>query len=74
MRAGKTTIVTGSTGGIGIGISEDVAVKDVLLAAQPAKEFVEVSQIAALTAFLCSGQDAWVAGALLPIDGGWIAH
>jgi NAD(P)-dependent dehydrogenase (short-subunit alcohol dehydrogenase family) len=52
MRAGKTAIVTGSTGGIGIGISEDVAMKDVLLAAQPVKEFVEVSQIAALTAFL----------------------
>lgn len=55
-------------------ISEEAVMRDVLLAAQPTKQFVEVSQIAALTAFLCSTDAASITGALLPIDGGWTAH
>ena len=34
------------------GISEAEVVSDVLLAAQPTKRFVEVSEVAGLTAFL----------------------
>jgi len=56
------------------GISEKAVMKDVLLAAQPTKQFVEVSQIAALTTFLCSDDAASITGTLLPIDGGWTAH
>jgi 3-hydroxybutyrate dehydrogenase len=56
------------------GISEEAVMKDVLLAAQPTKQFVEVSQIAALTTFLCSDEAASITGTLLPIDGGWTAH
>jgi 3-hydroxybutyrate dehydrogenase len=56
------------------GISEEAVVRDVLLAAQPTKHFVEVSEIAALTTFLCSDHARSITGAIMPIDGGWTAH
>jgi 3-hydroxybutyrate dehydrogenase len=56
------------------GISEEAVMRDVLLAAQPTKKFVEVSEIAALAVFLCSDQAASITGTVLPIDGGWTAH
>lgn len=56
------------------GISEDAVVRDVLLAAQPTKRFVEVTEIAALAAFLCTDAAASITGSVLPIDGGWTAH
>jgi 3-hydroxybutyrate dehydrogenase len=56
------------------GISEDAVIRDVLLAAQPTKTFVEVEQVAGLAAFLCTDAAASITGTLLPIDGGWTAH
>jgi len=56
------------------GISEEAVMRDVLLAAQPTKKFVEVSEVAALTAFLCSDEAASITGTVMPIDGGWTAH
>ena len=56
------------------GITEEQAVRDVLLAAQPTKKFVTVEEVAALTAFLCSDEAASITGAVLPIEGGWTAH
>ena len=56
------------------GISEEVVIRDVLLAAQPTKKFVTVEQVAALTVFLCTDDAASITGAILPIEGGWTAH
>jgi len=54
-------------------MSADQVIKDVLLAAQPAKEFVTVEQVASLALFLCGDDAAQITGANLCIDGGWTA-
>ena len=56
------------------GISEEAVVRDVLLAAQPTKRFIEVSEIAAVAAFLCTDNARSITGTALPVDGGWTAH
>ncbi len=56
------------------GISEEEVKRDVLLAAQPTKEFVTVEQLGALAVFLCSDDAAQINGAALPVDGGWTAQ
>jgi 3-hydroxybutyrate dehydrogenase len=47
--------------------------RDVLLAAQPTKEFVTVEQVASLALYLCSEGAKNITGALLSMDGGWTA-
>jgi 3-hydroxybutyrate dehydrogenase len=56
------------------GISEEEVIRDVLLAAQPTKAFVQPGQIGALAVFLCSPAASQITGAALPVDGGWTAH
>jgi 3-hydroxybutyrate dehydrogenase len=48
--------------------------RDVLLAAQPTKEFVTVDQVASLALYLTSDAAASITGANLSIDGGWTAE
>jgi 3-hydroxybutyrate dehydrogenase len=54
-------------------MSRDQVINDVLLAAQPTKEFVTVEQVASLALFLCGEGAAQITGANLSIDGGWTA-
>jgi len=56
------------------GISEEAVVRDVLLAAQPTKQFVTVEQVAALALFLAGDDAASITGTLQAIDGGWTAQ
>jgi 3-hydroxybutyrate dehydrogenase len=54
-------------------LTREQVVNDVLLQAQPTKEFVTVDQIAALVLFLCSDAAAQITGSNISIDGGWTA-
>jgi 3-hydroxybutyrate dehydrogenase len=55
-------------------MSRDEVVKNVLLAAQPTKQFVTAEQIGGFVAFLCSPDADQINGADLSIDGGWVAQ
>ena len=56
------------------GMSAEQVKRDVLLAAQPTKEFVTVEEVAALAIYLCSDGAKAITGANLSIDGGWTAE
>jgi 3-hydroxybutyrate dehydrogenase len=55
-------------------LTKEQVIHDVLLEAQPTKQFVTVDQVAALALFLCSDNAAQITGANIPIDGGWTAE
>ncbi len=55
------------------GLTRDQVINDVLLTAQPTKQFVTPEQVAAFIVFLCSDGAAQITGANLSIDGGWTA-
>src|SRR5215204_2621492 len=54
-------------------MTKEQVIKDVLLDAQPTKEFVTSEQVAALALFLCSDDAAQITGSNYSIDGGWTA-
>lgn len=49
-------------------------VRDILLAKQPTKKFVQVEEVAAFALFLCSEAGVSITGAALTMDGGWTAE
>ncbi len=55
-------------------MTKEQVINDVLLDAQPTKEFVTSEQVAALMVYLCSDDAAQITGSNLSIDGGWTAE
>jgi 3-hydroxybutyrate dehydrogenase len=55
-------------------MTKEQVINDVLLAAQPTKQFVTIDQVAALAVFLCGDEASQITGANLSIDGGWTAE
>lgn len=56
------------------GITEDEVKRNVLLAAQPTKQFVTTEQVAGTALFLCSDSAASITGSHIAVEGGWTAH
>ena len=54
-------------------MTEEQVKNDVILAAQPTKQFVTVEEVASLAVFLASDAAKSITGALLSMDGGWTA-
>ncbi|OYY70921.1 3-hydroxybutyrate dehydrogenase [Sphingomonas sp. 28-63-12] len=55
------------------GLTREQVINDVLLDAQPTKQFVTSEQVAALALYLCRDEAKAITGANLSIDGGWTA-
>lgn len=55
------------------GLEREPAVKAFLNGKQPTGRFVEASHVAELVVFLCGDAAAEITGAVLPVEGGWLA-
>jgi 3-hydroxybutyrate dehydrogenase len=54
-------------------MTREQVINDVLLSAQPTKEFVTVDEVAAIVVFFCSDAAKQITGANISVDGGWTA-
>jgi 3-hydroxybutyrate dehydrogenase len=54
-------------------LTKDQVINDILLAAQPTKQFVSVDEVAGIALFLCSDGARNITGANISVDGGWTA-
>lgn len=54
-------------------LDRDTAVAQFLSGKQPAGQFVQASHVAALVLFLCGDAATEMTGAMLPVEGGWLA-
>jgi len=52
----------------------DRVIKEIILASQPTKKFIEVEEIAGAAVFLCSEAAKSITGIALPVEGGWTAR
>lgn len=55
-------------------MSEEDVVKNIILASQPSKRFVEPEEVADLAVYLAGDSASSITGAALSIDGGWTAR
>ncbi|GGC53665.1 3-hydroxybutyrate dehydrogenase [Siccirubricoccus deserti] len=55
------------------GVSEEAALKDLLLEHQPSKRWIEVEEVAQMALYLVGPNSGGVNGSALSIDGGWFA-
>jgi 3-hydroxybutyrate dehydrogenase len=55
------------------GMTREQVINDVMLTAQPTKQFVTVDEIAALALYLAGDMARSITGAIISIDGGWTA-
>jgi 3-hydroxybutyrate dehydrogenase len=56
------------------GLPRDRVIREVILAAQPTRRFVEVEELASLAVYLCGEHARSITGAAIPVDGGWTAR
>ena len=55
------------------GMSEEQVIRDVMLAPQPTRRFVQPEEVAELAAYLCGDMARSITGSAISIDGGWTA-
>jgi 3-hydroxybutyrate dehydrogenase len=55
------------------GLERDAAVKQFLAGKQPSGAFIDAAHVADLVVFLCSAAGSQITGAMMPMEGGWLA-
>lgn len=55
------------------GLDRDAATRRFLVGKQPSQQFIPASDVAELVVFLCGPASAHITGAMLPVEGGWLA-